>query len=233
MKKSLTKLLARMARDGETEAVAEIMEALTEEKTLLAAQEEVPAGESVTLSVPESHEITIDEESLAGLLQRLDQLITLLNAGLGAGEAPAPAGDEDPDAGDIAEIVQEVIETAGETTAPAESAETIAEIVEEIVEPAAGLSATLTEGDEEENEDPAAAEDALRAALKTFRPVLARMTPRERRRACADIAANLKKTRRGRDGKVYAALAKAHKPAPNLSDLGRKIMAARNVNYRG
>ena len=232
MKKSLTKRLARMARDGETEAVAEIMEALTEEKTPLAAQEEVPAGESVTLSVPENHEITIDEESLAGLLQRLDQLIALLNAGLGTGEAPAPAGDEDPDAGDIAEIVQEVIETAGETTAPAESAETIAEIVEEIVEPAAGLSATLTEGDEEENEDPAA-EDALRAALKTFRPVLARMTPRERRRACADIAANLKKTRRGRDGKVYAALAKAHKPAPNLSDLGRKIMASRNVNYKG
>lgn len=233
MKKSLTKLLARMARDGETEAVAEIMEALTEEKTPLAAQEEVSAGESVTLSVPENHEITIDEESLAGLLQRLDQLIALLNAGLGTGEAPAPAGDEDPDAGDIAEIVQEVIETAGEMTTPAESAETIAEIVEEIVEPAAGLSATLTEGDEEENEDPAAAEDALRAALKTFRPVLARMTPRERRCACADIAANLKKTRRGRDGKVYAALAKAHKPAPNLSDLGRKIMAARNVNYRG
>ena len=74
---------------------------------------------------------TIDEEGFAGLIARLDQLIALLSAGL---TPPAAAGDEDPDAGDIAEIVQEVIETAEKSSSnPAETAESIAEIVEEIV----------------------------------------------------------------------------------------------------
>ena len=233
MKKSLTKLLARMARDGDAETVAEFIEALTEGETpaLAAASEEIaaPAGE-VTVEVPENREITIDEEGFAGLIARLDQLIALLSAGL---TPPAAAGDEDPDAGDIAEIVQEVIETAEESSSnPAETAESIAEIVEEIVEPAA-LSETISEGDEEEEcEDPAAAKDALRAALKTFRPVLSRMTPRERRKACADIAANLHRSRRGRDGKVYASLASGRKPAKDLNDLGRRIMAARNANFK-
>ena len=236
MKKSLTKLLARMARDGDAETVAEFIEALTEESPALAglaAPEEAaaPAEEAITVEVPENREITIDEEGFAGLIARLDQLIALLSAGL---TPPAAAGDEDPDAGDIAEIVQEVIETAEEGSAnPAETAGSIAEIVEEIVEPAA-LSETISEGDgEEECEDPAAAKDALRAALKTFRPVLSRMTPRERRKACADIAANLRSSRRGRDGKVYASLASGRKPAKDLNDLGRRIMAARNANFRG
>ena len=38
--------------------------------------------------------------------------------------------------------------------------------------------------------------------------------------------------RRAGDGKVYAALASARKPAPDLSALGKRIIATRNVNYK-
>ena len=95
-------------------------------------------------------------------------------------------------------------------------------------------SVTLEEagGDECSEQDPALAKDALRAALRVCRPVLKRMTPRERNRACADIAASLRGNRRAGDGKVYAALASARKPAPDLSALGKRIMASRNVNYK-
>ena len=72
----------------------------------------------------------------------------------------------------------------------------------------------------------------LSAALLTFRPVLQRMSPRDRRKACADIAARMRCTRRAGDGKIYAALASARKPAPDLSALGKRIMASRNVNYK-
>ena len=74
----------------------------------------------------------------------------------------------------------------------------------------------------------------LRAVLTTFRPVLKRMSSGERRKACADIAARMRRTRKAGDGGIYSALASARKPAAaaNLAGLGKRIMAARNVNYR-
>ena len=112
MKKSLSKALARLARDGETEAVAEFIEEMIE-----GSPEGTAAEGPVTAEVPENRENTVDEEFCAGLLQRLDQLISLLAAGL---PSAAPAEDEDPDE-EISEIVEEVLETAGtETAAPAE-----------------------------------------------------------------------------------------------------------------
>ena len=227
MKKNLTKVLARLAKDGDAETVAEFIGEMIGQNP-----GETSGEESLTVEVPENREVTIDSEALADVTERLDQMIALLSALL-APAAPT-AEDEDPEE-EVAEIVEEVLEAAGggaEAPAPAEE---IAGIVEEILEPEA--SVTLEAGSEDECEeqpDPAEAKDALRAALLTFRPVLQRMTPRDRRKACADIAARMRRTRRAGDGKIYAALASARGPAAsrNLADLGKRIMAARNVNCR-
>ena len=222
MKKSITRALARLAKDGDAETVAEFIEEMIGETP------EAPAEEAVTVEVPENREVTIDSEFCASLLQRLDSLLALLSEGL----APAsPAADEDPEE-EIAEIVEEVLEAAQPEGTPEAPAEQVAEILEEVLGPEASVTLEEAGGDECNEQDPALAKDALRAALRVCRPVLKRMTPRERNRACADIAASLRGNRRAGDGKVYAALASARKPAPDLSALGKRIMASRNVNYK-
>ena len=57
---------------------------------------------------------------------------------------------------------------------------------------------------------------------------------KQRQRACADLAARLNGKRfSGSDSGVYAALASVReKPAANPADLGRRIMASRNPNYK-
>ena len=224
MKKSLSKVLARMAKDGDAETVAEFIGEMLSENP-----EEAAAEEPVTVEVPENHEITIDEEAFSGLLQRLDQLIALLTAGL----APAEPAAEDADPEEAAEAVEEILEAAAEaeTQVPAEE---IAEIMESVLEPEASVTLEEGAGDDCGEPDPDSANDALRAALMTIRPVLKRMSPGERRKACADMAARLRRTRRAGDGRIYSALAAARKPAAaaNLAGLGKRIMAARNVNYR-
>ena len=240
MKKSLSKVLARMAKDGDVETVAEFIEemiggetpgeAAAEVAEAAAETAEAPA-EPVIVEAPEAQEITIDEETCAGILERLDKLIALLT--------PA-AGDEDPGE-EIAEVVEEVIEAvAAEETAPEENSipaeEEVAEILEEILEPE--VSTTLEEGDEEEPEDPDCTQDALRAALTAMRPTLSRMSRKQRKKACADIAARLKNQRRNvRDGSAVPHLRNgANRPfvpgKGNPMDLGKRIMASRNPNYR-
>ena len=235
MKKSLSKMLARMAKDGDVEAVAEFIGELIEEtpaETTVevpgAAQE--PAPETVTVETPENQgvTVTVDEESVAGILERLDKLIALLSA---AAEAPAPASDDDP-AGEVAEVVEEVLEAATEEPLPAETPGEIAEMVEAIIEPA--VSTTLEETQEGDCDDPekAATADALRSALAAFRPALARMSRSQRRRVCADIAAGIRRKQTGKDSR-YAALAARRTSAQAApSDLGRRIMAARNPHYK-
>ena len=242
MNKSLSKILVRLARDGEEETLAEIIGALAENPEAPAAPESAPEAapengngpeEAVTVEVPENREITIGGDMAAGLLERLDRLLALLEAGA----APAaPAADEPvEEAEEAAKAVEEILEAAAETEEKAGgpvTEEELAEMAEAIAE--SGASETLEEKEEDCGDpDPDAARDALRAALATFRPVLKRMTPRERRRACADIAAGMRAARAARGSDTYAALAAGRKaPAGNGADLGRRIMAARNVNYK-
>ena len=242
MKKSLTKLLARMAKDGDVEAVAEFIEEMIGEEdpaveTVVVApaapvpETPLPAEEPVTVEVPETHEITIDEESISGIIERLDRLIALLTPA-------APAGDEDPVEElpeEIAEVVEEALEAveAAEETAP-EAAEEVAALVEEMLDPV--VSTTIGEGgpEAEGDEDPdrCSSRDALRAALKVIRPALARMPARKRKKVCADIASRVY-GRKAEDAGVYAALARSRKTASaDDRDLGRKIMQARNPHYK-
>ena len=223
MTKKMSRMLVRMAKDGDIETVAEILEALggeNEEETVIP---EEPADTPVTVEVPEDREITIDEDVLSALAEKLDRLIALLT------DLWTPAAETEdeitPEA--ISEMVEEAVETGGEAGMTAEE---IGEMTGAALESV--LSGTIGEAEENSEPDPAVAEDAMRAAIRAVRPILRRMTPRERSRACADMYARYRGLRGGRDSRVYAALASARRPAKPVNDLGRRIMAARNANYR-
>ena len=292
MKKSLSKILARMAKDGDIETVAEIIEEMIEPEgaetpaetvaeVVAEAAETVAEDPAAVVETPEGATIVVDESTLADIVSRLDRLIELLT--------PGPVYDDDP-VEEIAEAVEEAIEAAtaeegyGETslrrgdpstlalgcrpfsaencppdsfpgapnpgmteettggTPGALEPEDVAEIVEEILEPVSmeALSEVLDpigdECEEEEEQEVLATSDALRVALKAVRPALAKMPKKQRARVCADIAARLRKPagRRGTDAGMYAAIA-AKKRRPyrgNPADLGKRIMASRNINCR-
>ena len=230
MKKSLSKVLARMAKDGDIEAVAEFIEEMIEPETepaeaVAEAVAEAAETPSVIVETEEGNTVAVDEPVLADVVARLDQIIALLT--------PA-AADEDPE--NIAEAVGEAIEAAAEAVDPI--AEEVSAAMEEVLEPVASV---ILEAEEDEEEDPLPETlqtgDALRAALSAVRPVLARMPKNARRKMAGDIAARLRRTRSCRRGTTgtdaYAALASARRrTAPVSADLGRKIMEKRNANYR-
>ena len=226
MNKPLANLLARIARDGDPATVAEFIEEMIAENTQAAAPAQPEAAETtapasapepapeatVTLEVPEQRQITVDEDQLSGILERLDKLIALLTP-------PEPVADNDP-AEEIAEVVEEVLESA-------EGAETLDETGH--AEPSGTLE---EEKNPDETPDPLATKDTLRAVLRAVSPALAGMTPAQRRRVCGDIAANLGKPRRAGDARVYAGLAAARGTGRDLSSLGQRIMASRNPCYK-
>ena len=242
MKKSLSKILARMAKDGDIETVAEIIEEMIEPeapveaaveeavKEVAEAVAEVAEEPAAVVETPEGATIVVDEDTLGEVISRLDQIITLLT--------PA-AADEDP-AEEIAEAVEEALEAAAageaeeegilpEVTTPEEISEMVAEIVDPVSE--------VIEAEEDECEEPEpevlSTGDALRAALRAVGPALAKMPKKQRQRVCADIAArvNGKGGRKGADTGIYAAMAAARrKPAADPKDLGRRIMEKRSAN---
>jgi hypothetical protein len=246
MKKGLGKILARMAKDGDVETVAEFIEEMIGESVEEAAAGTQGEGTGsgftgenaatpVIVEAPEAKEVVIDEDTVAGIIERLDKLIALLSA--------APAGDEEPEAlaeaEEIAEIIEEVVEEVTEAAegdgpedADGDAAEEIAEIVEAILEP--DVSTTLeeiAEEDEDTEEQEEICNDAVRAALRKAGPVLARMTRKERRQAAKDIAAEMKN---GRRKGAYRGNDRASRRRPaDPAELGKRIMAARNVNYKG
>ena len=252
MKKSLTKLLARMAKDGDVEAVAEFIEEMIEgepETPVEAVAEvveevaEAATEPEVVVETPEGTEVTVDEDTVAGIIERLDRLIELLT--------PVPAADEDPEelnnaestglcAEEVAEVIEEVIEAVEEAESAEalpedNAAEEVAEIVEAILEP--DVSTTLeevVEGDEDPDDpEGTCGNDALRTALAAAAPRLAKMSRKQRRKAAADIAARVKKARGMGSNKGYdrAASAKFQKGSAAYAALGKRIMASRNANY--
>ena len=249
MKKSLYRKLCRMARDGDPEAAAALAE-IVEELALPgeeAAPEPVVVEEEkepdVIIETEEENTIAVDEADIAGILERLDRLIALMTPGMGA---PVASGSDEDPAEEIAEAVEEALEAAAGDpeeallTEASESgaAEEIAEMVEEIVE--AGAESTVLTPEEEmdeeceerrENED-----KALKAVIQGLRPTLRSMTKKQRRQISRDIAACYY----GKDTKgisPYAALvaardSKAARRDANGAELGKRIMAKRNPNYR-
>lgn len=234
MKKSLSKVLARMAKDGDIETVAEIIEEMIEpeENSEFRIQNSEPVSEeseqaegpAAVIETEAGNTIAVDEDALGGIIERLDRIIELLT--------PAPAADEYPE--EIAKTIEEAVEAAEQAEDPA--AGEVSAAMEEILDPVASVILE-SETDEEERELPEVLRtgDALRAALAAVRPVLARMPRNVRQRMAGDIAANLRRARgRGTTGAdAYAALASARRrTAPASAELGKKIMASRNSNYK-
>ena len=232
MKKSLSKVLARMARDGDIDTVAEIIEEMIEPVAEAAgeaaeAAAETAGGEEVPAVENAETVVTVDESELSGILERLDRIIGLLEA---------PAADEDPAGVDPAEAIEKAIETAAEESGDPVTAE-ISEAMEEILDPVASVILEAEEdGAEPELPETLQTGDALRVAVAAVRPALARMPKEMRQKVAGDIAARIRRTRpRGTTGAdAYAALASAHRrTAPASAELGRRIMEKRNANYRG
>ena len=226
MKKSLSKVLARMAKDGDIETVAGIIEEMLEPENEAPEQIAEPveaeaAGEEAPVVENAETVIAVDGPTLADVVSRLDRIIALLE--------PAPAADEDPAAEEIAEAVEEVIE-AMEAADPA--SEQIAAAMEEVLDPVS--SVVLEEEEEEEPSETLPADDALRAALAAVRPVLMKMPLKARKQMAGDIAARIRRAeKRGTTGAdAYAALVSARKrTAPVSAELGRRIMEKRNISY--
>ena len=226
MKRSLSKVLARMAKDGDIETVAGFIEEMIDPAGAAAELPEAPEeAPEQPAEEPETQNVIIDEDGLAGILERLDRIISLL-------EPSAADGDV------VEEVTGAIGEALEEAAAGAEDplAGEVSAVMEEILDPVASV---ILESEEngEEGELPETLEtgDALRAALAAVRPVLARMPRKMRRRMAGDIAARLRRSegRRTADADVYAALASARRrTAPASAELGRRIMEKRNANYR-
>jgi hypothetical protein len=239
MKKSIAKLLARMAKDGDIEEVAEIIEEILEPEAAtpveaaaeaveevvapVAAATEAAGDPSAVVETAEGNTIVVDEATLEELNSKLDRILDLLGG--------APAGDEDPIVEEVAAAVEEaleevaVVEPAAEVAAEETTPEEISEIVEEIIDPV-----VEDECDPEENEVLSSG-DALRTALKAIHPQLKKMSKKQRQKACADIAARLKKSRKASGKDAYAALAAKKRTVEDPKDLGRRIMEKRNAHY--
>lgn len=257
MKKSLTRLLARMARDGDVETVAEFIGEMIGEETETpaagAAEAAAEAAEAVAeaAKAAENAEVAetaenvgnaetpaVDEVGFADILQKLDRIIELLTpAPVTEPEAPeVPAGDEDP-AEAVAEALEEALEAAEAAEAaavPEEAPEEISRLLEAVLEPA--VSVTLEEAGTETEGDcgtPRLSEDALRSAIRSIRPLLARMPREQRRKVCEGLAA---RNRKPAGDSVYARLRAAGAGRGGRgaggADLGRRIMESRNPNYK-
>lgn len=233
MKKSLSKVLARIAKDGDVETVAEILEEMMEpdnnseftiqnselpkENEVSEAVEEVGEDPAAVVETPAGTTVVLDEASLAGVLERLDRIIALLEP---------PAMDESTEQ-KIMEGLNEISEEELGMTHEA------AEALEQILSTA--TSVTPGPGEEENAGLLQADKAAFHAALDAVNPFMATLTPKQRIRIIGDIALKISGARDARtaDPGLYGVLASAQKrSAPVSADLGRKIMAKRNSNYR-
>ena len=227
MKKSLSKVLARMAKDGDVETVAEIIEEMLDpaENTEAETAPEPETTEEEQTEAEETKNIIIDENSFAGILERLDRILALLE--------PAAADEAVPE--EASEVIGEALENAAEEAQDPMTSE-ISEVMEEILDPVA--SAIIEAENQEEAGLPETMQtgDALRAALKAVRPLLVRMPRGTQRKIAGDIAANLRRAggRKTVDSDIYGVLSSAcQRTAPVSADLGRRIMEKRNAAMRG
>ena len=240
MKKSLSKILARMAKDGDIETVAEIIEEMIEPEAAETPAEvveevvEAAAAAAEPEAVIETPEATIvvDEATLAEVITRLDQIITLLT----------PAATDDDPVEEIAEAVEEALEAViaeeesilpDEDLPEAATSEEIAEIIEEILDPVSEVLEPAGDECDPEEQEVLSTGDALRAALRTVGPVLLQVPEKDRRRLSDRLIAKAKKSsRKGKDAKIYNDIRAAKRSPGNTAALGRRIMAKRNANCK-
>ena len=221
MNKSLCKVLARMAKDGDVETVAEVIgEIIGPEDPEQAFAETEPETAEQPAETGETKNIIIDGDALEGLLERLDRIIDLLKTG---------AGDEDPQ--ETAGSPEETPEAAAEE----QLSEELAAAVEKLLDQEEPDFPECGEGDEEsETLEEKKAGDAFYTVISALRPVLDQLPRKLRRRMVGDIAARVREAgRRGAvDSGIYEALVSAsRRTAPGSAELGKRIMEKRNSAY--
>lgn len=227
MNKSLCKVLARMAKDGDVETVAEMIEEMIEpadpEQAVRDPEPEAEPAEQPA-ETEETKNIIIDEDGLAGLLERLDRIITLLS----------PAAEDEGKVQEMAGILEETLKADEAEEEEQLSGELVA-AMEELLDPDEPVLAEPGEDDEVSRiVEEQRTGDALRAALAAVRPVLDRLPRKLRRRVIGDIAARVRDSgrRSTADAGVYAALLSAgRRTAPASAELGKRIMEKRNASY--
>ena len=250
MKKALIKKLTQMARDGDPdafEALAEAVEEIVETPSggpdapavaVIAAAAEpdpAPAEPAVVVETPEGNIVVTDEgPGIAEILEKLDRIISLLTPA-------APAAEDDDPVEEIAAAVEEALEAAVEALEAAVEAddpddpdleEAAEELAEEIAEADDPMSGTIDDDDDCGGPEVLSSGDAIRATLSAIRPQLKKMSRKQRKKICADIASRMKKVTG--DSGVYAAMAASGRraePEEDPAELGRRIMAKRNINY--
>ena len=176
----------------------------------------------MVVETAEGNTVAVDEDSIAGILERLDRIIALLEHSA-ADEAAVEQ---------ITEAIGEALETAAAEAGDPETGE-VAAAMEELLDPVA--SVILEPEAEEEPEESLQTGDALRTAMAALRPVLARLPRKEQRRMADEIADRLRRTsgRRTADADIYHALASAgRRTAPASAELGKRIMEKRNISCR-
>jgi len=224
----LAKMLAALvAHDAEPEEIEEAVDAI----------EDITSGEEKPVEVEETEKVETDADPdmLADIVARLEKL-----------EAAMGAKDEDPEEepdplkeleDELGEDPEEMPEEEEEMVPDEDPEEEESHFVdpEEINEQDEGLEETPVV---EETTDKKAC-DAMREAIKTLRPIIAKLPEKERRKASDAMAKQLRKSM-GMTDKAsrndYLRL-KARKKASDSqkvdpSELGRNIMANRNPNYK-
>ena len=147
---------------------------------------------------------------------------------------------------EIAEAVEEAMEavaTVQETASPApadppaDPAEALSTLVAEALEPTQedleAILSSVLEPDEEEKE-PSLSDTALRGALNAIRPRLKKMSPGTRNRVVKDLGARINSLRNySSESAIYNSMGNSARNAADGTtvDLGKRIMASRNVNY--
>lgn len=264
----LAKMLAAFARDAEPEEIEEAVNVI-DDLAGEAEEKKDPTQEKLDtildkLEKPENPEIPEEdedpvEEKKAPVAtdsdEKLDEVISLLKQLLAAKTADAePEEEKDP----LKKLEDDLNELEGKELEEADEDEE-AEDPEEIVTPDEDPEEPdskfvdpeeINEEDEdeevvpEEEEKPAVdkrACDAMRAAIKAVKPVIAKLPPSERR-AAADAAVKSIRKSYGMSAKAgrndYLALKQRRRASDRAAakkadaDLGRKIMAKRNANYK-
>ena len=217
-----------------------------------------PAETTAVVTVSEGHEVTVDSDLGAAILEKLDQLIALLT--------PA-AVDEEPGDGEKQDPVQEIVEAVTEAVEAGAAAEEgavdpvaeavaefagnpeadpvtaqIAEMIQEVMEPSTVLEPeeTLDCDEPVDGKNGSAAADAVRAVLKTVKPMIASLPEEKRAAVCAAAADRIRKTlggvrKGGGSAGDYLGLAARgrDRKAEEPNALGKRIMAKRNANMKG
>ena len=218
------------------------------------APESDPAQEAPAAPAEETLAAGDGEEEI---LSRLDRIISLLESrplaeasplseASSLSGAPLPAGsDEDPLVLAAAGLSPADLlpEEDPEEKLKAQLTASLQEAGEAGVTPSGYLSAEAEAAEEtalleETREEAREAADALvRSAVRALRPVIARL-PRAQQASAADAALRALKAhaaparRKTGDGRAYAALARSAHPAADSGELGRRIIASRNINAK-